>query len=149
MKFQLYLLVFFLFQAVFVNANAREEEFLQSLSIACQNEDVDQFFEMVSMPLTVMLPHGEMIKIRSKEEFVSNLDMIFVDEFVEVCGQFEKIFLFHFQQTSIFRFINLTNLQGDLKINVIDIGSIIRNQSNIFLNFLSSASLSTDECKLS
>ena len=146
MKYRLCVLILFLFQMFYVQADSREE-FVQNLSTACQNEDVDQLFEMFSVPLRVMLSDGKMIRISSKEDFLNNLDRIFVDEFVEICSQWEQNMWVGFSQPSVFKFINLVNLEGSFRINVIDIGSIIRNQSNIFLNFLSSASLSTDECE--
>lgn len=124
----------FIFQTVAVRANLKEE-FTQKLSAVCQNENVDQFFEMVSIPLTVILPHGEMIRIRSKEEFSSHLDSIFVNEFVELCSQFEQN-VFSFNSSSFLDFINLIYLEEELRINVIDIRSIIQSRRNVFLNSL-------------
>ena len=134
----------FIFLTVAVRADL-QEEFAQNLSAVCQNRNANQFFEMVSIPLTVILSHGEIVRIKSKEEFSSHLDSIFVDEFVDLCSQFGQN-IFNFNSSSFFNFVHLVYEEDFLRINVIDIRSIIQNQRNVFLNFLSSAHFSMAEC---
>ena len=134
-NYKLCLIIFCLVPSIYVQSDSRNEEFMQNLRIACQNKDADQFFEIVSTPLLVILPTGRVLKVEAKEDFLNNLDRIFVDEFLEACSQFGKKSWFRLSyQPSPFSFMKRVHFEGETKINVLSVAGIIDNHRKGFFD---------------
>ena len=136
-NYKFFLIIFLLVQSVYVQSSSRNEEFIRSLSTACQNEDAEQFFEMISIPLLVILPEGVVIRIATKEDFLNNLNRIFVKEFLEECSQFGENSWFNVDYPlSPFSFMKRVYVEGKMKINLLNVDWVIENQRRGFFDWL-------------